>query len=603
MALKTSLPRYTKAANKLKQFAAVKSPVPDVETQYSYVHGATPAPLLNHTIGQRLRIGAETVPDKEICVFVENNIRKTYEEFHKEATQLAAGFCNLGLNRNDRIGIWGPNYYEWLLTKYAAALGGFCLVNINPGYQTEELRYALRKVGVSALITPPEFRKSKYYNTIYEIIPELTILPDGCGSVHSKNLPDLKHLIVFRNETNLRGAWNLKDVAEGGNGSNARKTQAEHENRVRFDDPANIQFTSGTTGHPKAATLTHHNIVNNAWFTGVRLEFDKGEHKICVPNPLYHCLGSVCGELSSVVHQQTAIFPAAWFNAQSTLNAINQEKVTSLFGTPTMFIDCLNHPDLKNTDVSSLYNGMVAGAPCPRDMMKRLSEEMNLTKLAIAYGSTEVSPMCLMVRAEEEAPKRWESVGTICEHVEVSITDAEGHVTPIGEPGEICVRGYSVMRGYWDDEEKTRKEITPDRWYHTGDIGIMEKDGSVKIAGRSKDLVIRGGENIYPAEVEQFLFTHDAIADVHVVGVPDVRFGEELCAWIRLKDGYEKFTEQELKDWCKGKIAHYKVPRYMLFKKETDFPMTVTGKVKKNILREVSRKELNLIPEAIHYNA
>ncbi|KAH7720741.1 acyl-CoA synthetase family member 2 [Aphelenchoides avenae] len=570
-------------------------------SDWSYVYGASRVPLLHDTVGQRLRQAAEAVPDREVFIFKRDNVRKTYAELLKDARDLAQGLLHLGLKPGDRVGIWGPNHYEWVVAQFATALCGAILVNINPAYRSYELRFALEKVGVSILITPPEYKDSNYYRILTEIVPEMAAQRENIGILVSHDLPHLKHVVMFgADESSYRGAWKYSEIATAG-GSTEAQLLDDIETKIRFDDPVNIQYTSGTTGNPKAATLSHHNIVNNAYFTGLRMHFEKERTIICVPPPLYHCFGCVIGTLNAVIHQQTCVFPAPKFSASAALEAIEEEKCTALYGTPTMFIDILNHPNRPHTKIDSLNAGIIAGSPCPVAMCDRLISELNLRNLAVGYGSTEISPLCTLSHLDETPHERIKSVGHVMEHVEVCVVNREGHLVKRGEKGEIMARGYSVMRGYWADEDRTREEITPDRWYHTGDIGTMNADGSVCVSGRSKDVVIRGGENIYPTEVEQFLFKHPAVADVQVIGVPDQRYGEELCAWIRLREDV-KLTEEELREYCRGRIAHYKVPRYMLFKTEDEFPLTATGKVKKYKLRELSKKELGLENVQSHFN-
>uniref|UniRef100_A0A1I7Y9G1 Medium-chain acyl-CoA ligase ACSF2, mitochondrial n=1 Tax=Steinernema glaseri TaxID=37863 RepID=A0A1I7Y9G1_9BILA len=609
---------------------------------------ASPTPLLSVTVGEMLLRSTEEVPNQELFVFRHQDIRKTFCEVLQDSRNLAKGLLKLGLRPGDRVGMWGPNYYEWVTTQFATALAGMILVNVNPMYQTEELEYALRQVGVKALITPAEYRNSNYYRALSEVVPQLAREKEGIGLVHDNMLPQLKHLIIFGNEgRQFRGAWNFTDIVASG-GKDEEELLEDLSRKISFDQPVNIQYTSGTTGFPKAATLSHHNVVNNAFFVGKRtgfdkkrsLElhghssfwwerrggatggplpedflrparqhtgttgfpkaatlshhnvvnnaffvgkrtgFDKKRHVICIPNPLYHCFGCVMGTLAAVVHKATCVFPSPAFNAEKAIEAIEQEKCTVLYGTPTMHIDILGHPRRKDSDVSSLHVGYISGAPCPKSLCESLVTEMNLHDLVVLYGSTELSPVATCSFFEDPPFERIKNVG----------------YGPLGGYGSrrLGLRGSQGAAGSAQDSERSHEAITPERWYNTGDTAVMNENGSINIVGRLKDMVIRGGENIYPAEVEQFLFKHHAVADVHIVGVPDERFGEELCAWVRLKDGHDAVTAEAIKEFCRGKIAACKIPRYVLFKKEHEFPLTATGKVRKAELRELSKKELGL---------
>ncbi|TKR87268.1 hypothetical protein L596_011690 [Steinernema carpocapsae] len=525
-----------------------------LSTQPSYVHMASSTPLLNMTIGQCLTKSVEKVPNQELFVFSHQGVRKTFCEVLQDSQNLAKGLLKLGLRLGDRVGIWGPNYYEWVVTQFGSALAGMVLVTINPMYRTDELEYALRQVGVKALITPTEYKKANYYRALNEIIPQLTSEKEGIGLVHDKALPDLKHLIIFGNEgRQLRGAWNYTDIESSG-GKNEDELLEEISKKIAPDQPVNVQYTSGTTGYPKAATLSHHNILNNAYLVGRRIDLDKKRHTMCVPNPLYHCFGCVIGSLSAIVHQNTCIFPAPAFNARKAIEAIDTERCTCLFGTPTMFIDIIGNPHLAEADISSLHMGIISGAPCPKPLCERLVNDMNLKDIVVAYGSTELSPVATCSSFDDPPLERIKNVGYPIEHSEVSVVDENGCVVPRGEPGELRVRGWLVMREYWGDVERTEDVTMKERWYRTGDTAIMNETGSLNIVGRSKDMIIRGGENIYPAEIEQFLFKHHAIADVHIIGVPDERFGEEMCAWIRLKEGHVEVNADSIKEYCRGKL-------------------------------------------------
>uniref|UniRef100_A0AC35G0L8 Uncharacterized protein n=1 Tax=Panagrolaimus sp. PS1159 TaxID=55785 RepID=A0AC35G0L8_9BILA len=542
-------------------------------TDMSYVYGASTIPLLHHTIGERFRMAVTHCSEREVVIFKNEELRKTYKELYDDARQLAASLLHLGLEKGDRVGIWGPNYYEWIVTQFATAMAGLVLVNINPAYQSEELRFALYKVDVKALITPPMHKSSNYYRTLCEIIPEMSAAPIGIGKIKSKDLPELKHIILFKPEEDkqYKGVWNYSEVLQAA-GSLDFKQLDEIEKRIKFDDPVNIQYTSGTTGNPKAATLSHHNLVNNSYFIGHRMGLSKTREIMCLPPPLYHTFGSLI-----------------------------EEKATMLYGTPTMFIDILNRPELKEANLTELHGGIIAGAPCPIILCERLIKELGMNDFVVCYGSTEISPVIAMSYPNDPPEERTKCVGHVMDHCEMAIVDSEGCLVKRGDKGELLARGYSVMRGYFHDEEKTRDTISQDRWYHSGDTAYMNENGSVVISGRSKDMIIRGGENIYPTEIEQFFFKHSSIADAQVIGVPDERFGEEICAWIRLKPNC-KLTEEELKEYCKGKISHNKIPRYILFKKESEFPMTATGKVMKYELRNISRRELGLDQVQSHFN-
>ncbi|GMR34835.1 hypothetical protein PMAYCL1PPCAC_05030 [Pristionchus mayeri] len=486
----------------------------------------------------------------------------------------------------------------------ATAIGGFVQVNINPSYQSEELRFALEKVAVRCLITPRSHKKSNYYRTLKDIIPNLASAKPGSGHVKCRNLPDLEHIVMFGEHNNVKGAWKYEDLMLGV-GSTSENRLKSIEERIHVDDPVNIQYTSGTTGYPKGATLTHHNLLNNSHFQGLRFMYDHGDHIICIPNSLYHCFGSTMGVLNALSHKQTTVFPDAGFNPLKTLEVVAKEHCTSLYGTPTMFIDILQHLEEikeRGLNVNSLNAGYIAGAPCPFALCDRLVNELGMRNLSVLYGSTEMSPVVTMSRLDHPPAERIKNVGYVMDHVELLVVDDEGQVVPRGTKGELLSRGYCNMRGYYNDEQRTRKEVTPDRWYHTGDTAYISDDGATNIVGRTKDMIIRGGENIYPTEIEQFLFKLRGVADAQVIGVPDERMGEAVCAWVRLREGVTNITPETIKEACKGKIAHYKIPQYVLIKKEADFPWTATGKVKKYELRLMSKKELGLEQVRTHFN-
>uniref|UniRef100_A0A914DMD3 Medium-chain acyl-CoA ligase ACSF2, mitochondrial n=1 Tax=Acrobeloides nanus TaxID=290746 RepID=A0A914DMD3_9BILA len=538
-------------------------------------------------------------PDREVVIFKRDGIRKTYQELIRDCENLATGLLHLGLEKGDRLGIWSPNHYEWIVTQFASALAGLILVNVNPMYMAKDLCYAIEKVGIKALIAPPSFKKHDYYAMLQEIIPDLEKLPENQGLIRTSRFPNLEHVIIFDKEgRSFRGAWKYSDVTQIGTRQDFQKLE-KLEKIIQPDDPANIQYTSGTTGNPKGATLTHHNIVNNAYFVGRRAGYHEHRSIICIPNPLYHCFGCVMGSASAVMHFQTCVFPAPSFESLATLKAVHEEKCTSVYGTPTMFIDMINHPEFNKYVYNSIRSGIISGAPCPPALCEQLVNNFHMKDLQVCYGSTELSPVSHMSILEEPPEERIKSVGHIMNHLESMLVDEEGKCVPIGQKGEVLVRGYSLMHGYWGYEKTEKTDYMLGKWYRTGDIGVMHENGTLSIVGRSKDMIVRGGENIYPTEIEQFLIKHAEIQDVYIIGVPDDRFGEAVCAWIRL-DRDSNLTENDIKEYCKDKIAHYKIPKYILFKEENEFPLTVTNKVKKYEMREISIKELRLIQVKSH---
>jgi fatty-acyl-CoA synthase len=531
----------------------------------SYSHGASSQPLLGETIGANLRRVAAAHPDREAVVDVPAGRRWTYTQLDADTDALARGLIAAGLRKGDRLGIWSPNCGEWVLLQYATAKAGVILVNINPAYRSHELRYALGQSGVRVLVSAETFKTSNYRAMIDEV---------------AGDLPQLERVIYLGS-----AEWDALFSAAAGD------LLAEREAGLSFDDPINIQYTSGTTGFPKGATLSHHNILNNGFFIGEGCRYTEAD-RVCIPVPFYHCFGMVLGNLACTTHGACIVIPSPGFEPAAALRAVQAERCTSLYGVPTMFIAELALPDFASYDLSTLRTGIMAGSPCPVEVMKRVIGEMNMTEVTICYGMTETSPVSTQTRADDDTDRRVSTVGRVHPHVEVKVIDPEtGLVVPRGAPGELCTRGYSVMLGYWEDQEQTRTVIDAARWMHTGDLAVMDGAGYLNIAGRIKDMVIRGGENIYPREVEEFLYTHPSIEDVQVIGVPDARFGEELCAWVKLRPGAD-LTIEELRDYCTGKIAHYKIPRYLRVTDE--FPMTVTGKVQKFKMREVSVGELNL---------
>jgi fatty-acyl-CoA synthase len=557
-----------------------------VKLERSYVHGAATTPLIGETIGMHLDRVAALSPDADALVVRHQGIRWTYAQFRDEVNKVAAGLIALGLKPGDRIGIWSQNNSEWVLTQFATAKAGLILVNINPAYRTHELEYALNKVGCKALILAASYKTSDYIGMIREVAPELDRFAPGMLDAHK--VPGLR--IVIRMGTDRTpGMLNFGDIAASARDEHFAKLE-ELKDILQFDDAINIQFTSGTTGNPKGATLTHHNILNNGFFIGEAMRLTP-QDRLCIPVPFYHCFGMVLGNLACVTHSTCMVIPGEGFEPEAVLNAVQEERCTGLHGVPTMFIAVLNHPRFKDFDLTTLRTGIMAGSPCPIEVMKRVAGEMNMGEITIAYGMTETSPVSFQSSVDDPLERRVATVGRIQPHLEVKIVDLDGRIVLVGTPGELLTRGYSVMRGYWGDEERTREAIDASRWMHTGDLATLDEDGYCNIVGRIKDMVIRGGENIYPREVEEFLYTHPKVADVQVFGVPDERFGEQLCAWIHVQDG-ETLTEAEILEFCQGRIAHYKVPRYIRFVEA--FPMTVTGKIQKFIMRQKMIEELKL---------
>jgi fatty-acyl-CoA synthase len=509
-----------------------------------------------------------------------------YGELRREVDKLAAGLLTLGLEPGDRIGIWSPNNSEWVLTQFATAKAGLILVNINPAYRLSELDYAINKVGCKALILSPAFKSSDYLKMICDLAPEIPHVAPG--QLESLRLPTLRHVIrLGRDKT--PGMFNFDDLLEAPSQAELDALQSLGA-KLDVRDPINIQFTSGTTGAPKGATLTHRNILNNGRFVGDAIRLKAGE-SICVPVPLYHCFGMVMANLGALTHGATLVYPAESFEPLSILQAVQAERCDALYGVPTMFIGVLDHPEFAKYDVSSLRTGIMAGSPCPIEVMKRVIDKLHMRDVTIAYGMTETSPVSFQSGTDDPIERRVSTVGRIQPHCEVKIIDGEGKTVPRGASGEICTRGYLVMHGYWDDPARTVEALDKDGFMHTGDLGVIDDEGYCNIVGRIKDMVIRGGENVYPREIEEFLYRHPKIRDVQVVGLPDIKYGEELCAWIIPRDG-EEITADEVRDFCKGQIAHYKIPRYIKF--VDAFPMTVTGKIQKFLIRNQMKEELGL---------
>jgi fatty-acyl-CoA synthase len=552
----------------------------------SYVHGVSMTPLIGETIGAHFDKMAARFADRDALIARQQNVRWTYRQLKEKVDAFAAGLLALGLSPGDRVGIWSPNNGEWAVTQFATAKAGLILVNINPAYRLAELDYALNKVGCKALITADSFKTSDYVGMLRELAPEIE--RSAPGRLQAKRLPALATLVRIGDDEK-RGFLRFADVL-GMGGERHRAQIAELAEKLQFDDPINIQFTSGTTGAPKGATLTHHNILNNGYFIGEAQRLTDRD-RVCIPVPLYHCFGMVLGNLACITHGAAMVYPSEGFDPLATLQAVEAERCTALYGVPTMFIAELGHPEFKNFDLTSLRTGIMAGSPCPIEVMKRCVAEMHMDEVTIAYGMTETSPVSTQTSHDDPLERRVSTVGRIHPHVEIKIVDADGRIVPPGISGELCTRGYSVMLGYWGDEERTAEAIDRGGWMHTGDLATLDEDGYCNIVGRIKDMVIRGGENVYPREIEEFLFRHPKIEAVQVVGVPDLKYGEELCAWVKLKPGASAAAE-EIQTFCKGQIAHYKIPRYIKF--VDAFPMTVTGKVQKFLMREETVKELGL---------
>ena len=543
----------------------------------SYVHGPSHIPLLGETIGECLDRITVACGERDALISCHQRVRYTYSELHREAERIACGLLALGVEPGDRVGIWSPNCAEWLIAQYALAKVGAMTVNINPAYRLRELEYALQQSGVSILIAARRFRDGDYVAMLNELAPKL---------------PSLR-TVVYLGPDREQGGITWHELAVQGESVRESRLR-ERESALQFDDSINIQYTSGTTGAPKGATLSHHSILNNGFFVGERLRYTTND-RICLPVPFYHCFGCVLGSLAALTHGSAIVLPAESFDAEACLRAVQEERCTSLYGVPTMFIAQLEHPAFSRYRIDSLRTGIMAGAPCPIDVMRQVTERMHMPEVTICYGMTETSPVSFQSSADDPLEARVATVGTVHPHIECKIVDPRtGAAVPRGEPGELCTRGYSVMLGYWNDPEATALAIDSARWMHTGDLAAMREDGYVNIVGRLKDMVIRGGENIYPREIEEFLHAHPKISDVQVIGVPDSKYGEEVCAWIRLREG-ETATQEEIRDYCRGQIATYKIPRYIRF--TTEFPMTVTGKIQKFRLREKMIQELGLTTE------
>jgi fatty-acyl-CoA synthase len=559
----------------------------EMNEQLSIVRGASEPPLIEVTIGQMFDETAQKYSGQLALISAHQNIRLTYRELATRVDDLAAGFLKLGIAKGDRIGIWAPNCAEWTLTQFAAAKIGAILVTINPAYRVFELEYTLKKVGVKLLVASERFKTSDYVGMVEEVEPG--IARSKPAQLDSRKLPMLKTVVGLG--ATARPGWLTFHAVSAMADDAARRDVAAIGRTLDRNDAINIQFTSGTTGLPKGATLSHRNILNNGYFVGRAIGLRTND-RLCIPVPLYHCFGMVMGNLGCIAHGATMVYPAATFEAEATLKAIAAEKCTGLFGVPTMFIAILGHEKFSTFDVSSLRTGCMAGSPCPIEVMKQVISRLHMKDVTIAYGMTETSPVSFQSGEDDPIERRVSTIGRVQPHLEVKVVDENGNTLPRSKPGEMCTRGYSVMIGYWDDPEKTREAIDADGFMHTGDLGTIDAEGYGNIVGRIKDMVIRGGENLFPREIEEFLYTHPKVADVQVVGVPDSKYGEELCAWIRLQPG-ETANEEEIRAFCRGKIAHHKIPRYVRFVSE--FPMTVTGKVQKFQIRKTMIDELGLV--------
>ncbi|WP_020664462.1 AMP-binding protein [Amycolatopsis benzoatilytica] len=552
--------------------------MPDAPALPSYASGTSTVPLLGDTIGDNFDRTVAAFGDRDALVDCEAGARWSYRELAAEVDTLAHGLLASGIGKGDRVGIWSPNRAEWTFLQYATAKIGAILVNINPAYRSHELQYVLNQAGIRMLVAADQFKTSDYAAMIEEVRP---------------NCPGVEAVVLLGT-----GSWTaLMESGRDGDPERLRQLQAA----LSSDDPINIQYTSGTTGFPKGATLSHHNILNNGYFVGELCNYTE-EDRVCIPVPFYHCFGMVMGNLACTSRGAAMIIPAPAFDPKATLAAVAAERCTSLYGVPTMFIAELNHPDFETFDLSSLRTGIMAGSPCPVEVMKQVIDRMGMTEVSICYGMTETSPVSTQTRADDSVERRVSTVGRTGPHLESKVVDPEtGLTVPRGTPGELCTRGYSVMLGYWEEPEKTAEAIDAARWMHTGDLAVMDDEGYVNITGRIKDMVIRGGENIYPREIEEFLYTHPDVLDAQVIGVPDVKYGEELMAWVRMREGAQPLTAESVREFCQGKLAHYKIPRYLHVVEE--FPMTVTGKVRKVEMRQQAVTLLGLEEAAAQKHA
>ncbi|MFT3755669.1 MAG: AMP-binding protein [Pseudoxanthomonas sp.] len=553
-------------------------------TDFSYTRGPSTKPLLAMTIGDAFDATVVRFGDREALISRHQGLRYTWAQLAGRVEQCARALMALGIEAGDRVGIWSPNRAEWTIVQFATAKIGAILVNINPAYRLNELEYALKQSGCSWVVCTDVFKSSDYHGMLLELVPELA--GSQPGALDCQCLPQLRGVISFAEAPPaglLPWAAFLQRAEEV-----EPAALAQRQSKLQFDDPINIQYTSGTTGFPKGATLSHYNILNNGWFVGESIGLTEHD-RVVIPVPLYHCFGMVMGNLACLTHGAAMIYPGDAFDPLTTLQAVAEERATALYGVPTMFIAELEHPQRKEFDLSSLRTGIMAGATCPIEVMRRVIDEMHMKEVQIAYGMTETSPVSTQTAPDDTLEQRVTTVGRTQPHLETKLLDEKGRIVPRGEIGELCTRGYSVMLGYWENPKATAEAIDPACWMHTGDLATMDEAGYVRIVGRSKDMIIRGGENIYPREIEEFLFTHPAIADAQAVGIPDQKYGEELVAWLKLRPGHS-VGEEELRAWCKARIAHFKVPRHFRFVEE--FPMTVTGKIQKFRIREITVEQL-----------
>ena len=541
-----------------------------MDSKYAYTHGASAIPLLGETIDENLKKTVAKYPNQDALICNHQNYRATYQEFYDQVVQVAKGLMALGVKRGDRVGVWSPNCYQWTLLQYATAKIGVILVNINPAYRTSELIYVINQSGLSVMFAALQFKSSNYKKMMDD----------------AREFTDTIRKAIFWDES-----WD-RFLKEGEHISD--EALRKREEKVQFDDPVNIQYTSGTTGNPKGVTLSHHNILNNAYFIGLRMNYTHAD-RVCIPVPFYHCFGMVIGNLACTVHGATMVVPNDSFDPVKTLEAVERERCTSLYGVPTMFIAELQEMEQKTYDLSSLRTGVMAGSLCPPEIMKKVKEQMNMHEITICYGMTETSPVSTQTIIGAPFEKQIHSVGTIHDHLEIKIIDPETKaILKRGQSGELCTRGYSVMLKYWNSPDATRQVIDEQRWMHSGDLAMMDEDGYLHISGRIKDLIIRGGENISPKEIEDFLYTYKGVMDAQVIGVPSEKYGEEIMAWIKPKEGVT-LTEEELRTFCKDRIAHDKIPKYWKFVSE--FPMTISGKIRKVEMREIAARELGLATE------
>ncbi|PKF32437.1 AMP-binding protein [Acinetobacter proteolyticus] len=555
----------------------------------SYASGTSSQPLLGMTIGDKFDQACQQYAEQEAIVSSHQNRRLSYKELQHEVNAFACSLLKLGLKKGDRLAIWSPNCVEWTVTQFAAFKAGIILVNLNTAYKSHELEYVLNKVSCKGLVIASQFKTTDYQELLSKIAPELASSPDKI--LNAARLPHLKYVIKIDGQQHT-GIHRFSDLLDTPNQSQLDELQRLAK-QLQFDETINIQFTSGTTGNPKGTMLTHHNILNNGHFVGEGIGLTP-QDRVCISVPLFHCFGMVMGNLACITHGATMVYPASVFNQLESLKTIEQEKCTAAYGVPTMFIAILEHEQFAEYDLSSLRTGIMAGSPCPREIMQRVIDRMHMSEITICYGMTETSPVSVQSYIDDSIDKRVSTVGHVHPHLEVKIVDLEGEIVPQGTLGELCVRGYSVMAGYWDEPEKTKEVIDAAGWMHTGDIAEMDSEGFVKIKGRIKDVVIRGGENLFPKEIEDFLYTHPDVCDVQVIGLPDMRYGEELCACIILHEHHQS-NEDSIRSFCKEHISHNKVPRYVKFFDE--FPMTASGKAQKFKLQEIMRVELNLTAE------